>query len=66
LQAITIKQLRQFLEMSNFYKRFIPGAAEEQAILNDMLKAPNTRARRELIGQKRKKHSRNAKAVSNE
>jgi len=39
----TIKQLRQFLRMVNFYRRFIPGAAKEQAILNDMLKGPKTK-----------------------
>lgn len=34
----TIKQLRQFLGTINFYKRFIPGAAQDQATLNKALK----------------------------
>jgi len=32
----TVKQLRQLLGMINFYRRFIPGAAKDQATLNDM------------------------------
>lgn len=34
----TIKQLRQFLGIINFYRRFIKNAAKFQAPLNDMLK----------------------------
>lgn len=34
------KQLRQFLGTINFYRRFIPGAAKDQAALNDILKGP--------------------------
>jgi len=44
-KPVTIKQLRQFLGMVNFYRRFIPGAAEEQAVLNDMLKGPKTKGK---------------------
>lgn len=33
----TIKQLRRFLGMINFYRRFIPNAAKIQAPLNDLL-----------------------------
>ena len=33
----TVKQLRRFLGMINFYRRFIPKAAENQAMLNDYL-----------------------------
>ena len=33
----TVKGLRQFLGMINFYRRFIPGAARAQAPLNDLL-----------------------------
>jgi hypothetical protein len=33
----TVKGLRQFLGMVNFYRRFIPGAARVQAPLNDLL-----------------------------
>lgn len=33
----TVKQLRQFLGMINFYRRFIPNAAQLQAPLNDLL-----------------------------
>jgi cleavage and polyadenylation specificity factor subunit 1 len=36
-QPQTVKGLRQFLGMSNFYRRFIPGAAKMQAPLNDLL-----------------------------
>lgn len=34
----TVKQLRRFLGMLNFYRRFIPDAAKHQAPLNEMLK----------------------------
>jgi hypothetical protein len=33
----TVKGLRQFLGMINFYRRFIPGAARVEAPLNDLL-----------------------------
>lgn len=33
----TVKQLRQFLGMVNFYRRFMPKAAQIQASLNDLL-----------------------------
>lgn len=34
----TITELRRFLAMINFYRRFIPHAAETQAPLNELLK----------------------------
>ena len=34
----TVKQLKRFLGMINFYRRFIPGAAADQILLNDFLK----------------------------
>ncbi|GFU16285.1 transposon Tf2-12 polyprotein, partial [Nephila pilipes] len=34
----TIKELRRFLGIINFYHRFIPNAAENQAILNEYLR----------------------------
>jgi len=34
------KQLRQFLGTINFYRRFVPEAARDQAILNEALKGP--------------------------
>jgi len=34
----TVKQLKRFLGMTNFYRRFIPGAAADQILLNDFLK----------------------------
>ncbi|XP_072766211.1 uncharacterized protein [Anoplolepis gracilipes] len=40
LRPNNIKQFRQFLGTINFYRRFIPGAAKEQAILNEALKGP--------------------------
>lgn len=36
-QPTTARQLRQFLGMLNFYRRFIPRAAQLQAPLNDLL-----------------------------
>ncbi|XP_025835838.1 uncharacterized protein LOC112906234 [Agrilus planipennis] len=33
----TVKQLRRFLGMLNFYRRFIPNAATVQAVLNNLL-----------------------------
>jgi len=41
----TVKQLRRFLGMINFYRKFIPGAAEDQAVLNDALKGPKTKGK---------------------
>ena len=38
----TAKQLRQFLGMLNFYRRFISKAAQLQAPLNDVLQGQNT------------------------
>ncbi len=37
-RPLTVKQLKRFLGMINFYRRFIPGAAADQALLNDYLK----------------------------
>lgn len=36
----TVKQLRGFLGMVNFYRRFLPGTAAKQQPLNDLLKGP--------------------------
>ncbi|XP_076384436.1 uncharacterized protein LOC143262998 [Megalopta genalis] len=36
-QPVTAKQLRQFLGMMNFYRRFIPRAAQVQAAMNNLL-----------------------------
>jgi len=44
----TIKQLRQFPRMINFYRRFIPEAAKEQAILNDMLRKPKIKSKAQI------------------
>jgi len=40
-----IKQLRQFLGTINFYRRFVPGAASDQAQLHDLLKGPKTKGK---------------------
>ncbi|XP_071042555.1 uncharacterized protein [Parasteatoda tepidariorum] len=37
-QPVTIRELRRFLAVLNFYRRFIPRAAHTQAILNEYLK----------------------------
>lgn len=44
----TIKALRSFLGMINFYRKFIPNAAEEQAILNELLKGSRKNDKREV------------------
>lgn len=41
----TVKQLRQFLGTLNFYRRFVPGAAKDQAELNDVLRGPKTKGK---------------------
>lgn len=41
----TVKQMRQFLGMMNFYRRFIPGAATDQAKLNDTLAGPKKKGK---------------------
>jgi hypothetical protein len=37
-KPVTVQELRQFLGMINFYRRFIPHVAETQAPLNEVLK----------------------------
>jgi hypothetical protein len=39
----TIRQLRRFLGMLNFYRRFLPNAAATQAPLHSLLAGPRTR-----------------------
>ena len=48
-QPANIKQLRQFLGMINFYRRFLPSAARLQATLNDVLAGADTKGKM-LIG----------------
>jgi cleavage and polyadenylation specificity factor subunit 1 len=38
IRPSNVKQLRQFLGVVNFYRRCIPGAAKEQALLNEELR----------------------------
>lgn len=45
----TIKQMRQFLGMLNFYRRFIPGAAKDQAKLNETLTDPKSKEKIPII-----------------
>jgi len=40
-----IKQLRQFLGTINFYRRFVPGAAKDQAQLHELLRGPKTKGK---------------------
>jgi transposase InsO family protein len=44
-----VKQLRQFLGMINFYRRFLPSAARIQAPLNDLLAGDETSAKTILV-----------------
>lgn len=39
----TVKELRRFLGMINFYRRFVPGAANLQAPLNTLLSGPQAK-----------------------
>lgn len=39
----TVKELRQFLGMYNFYRRFVPNAAKFQSSLHDILAGPKTK-----------------------
>nr|XP_021204760.2 uncharacterized protein LOC101740309 isoform X1 [Bombyx mori] len=39
----TVKELRRFLGMYNFYRRFVPNAAKFQSPLNDILAGPKTK-----------------------
>lgn len=39
----TVKELRRFLGMLNFYRRFIPNAASKQAPLNSLLAGPKVK-----------------------
>lgn len=45
---VDVKTLRRFLGMINFYRRFIPRAAENQALLNDFLKGSKKNDRRKI------------------
>jgi hypothetical protein len=40
----TVRQLRQFLGMLNFYRQFLPQAAATQAPLHDMLSGPRVKS----------------------
>lgn len=42
------RQLRQFLGTINFYRRFIPNAAEDQALLNEALKGPHSKGKKPI------------------
>lgn len=45
----TVGGLRRFLGMLNFYRRFVPHAAEDQAPLHDMLSGPKIKSSTPLI-----------------
>ncbi|UYV82733.1 hypothetical protein LAZ67_22000691 [Cordylochernes scorpioides] len=44
----TVQDLRRFLGMLNFYRRFLKNAAEDQAILNDFLKGSKKNNKRPI------------------
>ncbi|UYV70049.1 hypothetical protein LAZ67_7001603 [Cordylochernes scorpioides] len=44
----TVQDLRRFLGMLNFYRRFLKNAAEDQAILNDFLKGSKKNDKRSI------------------
>lgn len=44
-----VHQLRQFLGTLNFYRRFIPNAAEDQVILNGLLSGPKIKKKTPII-----------------
>lgn len=44
----TVKELRRFLGMMNFYRRFLPGAASLQAPLNSLLAGPKAKGSRPI------------------
>lgn len=48
-RPVTAKQLKQFLGIMNFYRRFLPGAAQVQAWMNDLLR-DNLRGRAPVTG----------------
>ncbi|GFS53044.1 retrovirus-related Pol polyprotein from transposon 297 [Trichonephila clavipes] len=54
----TVKELRRYLGVFNFYHRCIPNAAENQTVLNNYLKEKKSNDKNKFIGQKSQfKHS---------
>ncbi|KMQ89105.1 pol polyprotein [Lasius niger] len=47
-----VQQLRQFLGTLNFYRRFIPDAAKEQVVLNDVLSGPKVKKKSPITWSK--------------
>lgn len=47
-KPVNAEQLWQFFGTINFYRRFIPGAAEDQALLHIALKGPHTKRKKPL------------------
>ncbi|CAK1587941.1 unnamed protein product [Parnassius mnemosyne] len=45
----TVGEMRRFLGMFNFYRRFVPGATELQALLNIVLTGPNTKKSQSIV-----------------
>ncbi|GBP61503.1 hypothetical protein EVAR_34740_1 [Eumeta japonica] len=60
----TVKQLRRFLGMLNFYRRFIPDAAQAQAPLNTLLTGSGKPPTRSTSPASRSKLSSSAKDLS--
>ena len=48
----TVRQLRRFLRLLNFYRRFLPHAATTQAPIHDVLAGPRVKGRTLSLGHR--------------
>ncbi|GBM44262.1 Retrovirus-related Pol polyprotein from transposon 297 [Araneus ventricosus] len=51
----TVKELRRFLALMNFYRRFVPNAVRTQAVLNAYLKGVKKMTKHPSLGQRKPK-----------